>query len=64
MKSLNISESSFNRCFGQGIHELTEIARDFRKSLKLLAKSYAFTACKAGNVCNGSIGQIVLTRFD
>ena len=41
MKSLNISVSSCNRCFGQGIHELTEIVRDFRKSLKLLAESYA-----------------------
>ena len=36
MKSLNISESSCNRDrrFGQGIHELTEIVTNFRKSLK------------------------------
>ena len=40
MKSLNISVSSCNRCFGQGIHELTEIARDFRKSLKLPASKF------------------------
>ena len=41
MKSLNISVSSCNRFFGQGILELTEISRDFRKSLKLLSESYA-----------------------
>ena len=35
MRSLNISVCSCNRCFSQGIHELTEIARDFRKSLVL-----------------------------
>ena len=40
MKSLDISVNSCNRCFSQGIHELTEIVRDFRISLKLLAESY------------------------
>ena len=40
MKSQNISVSSCNHCLSQGIHEFTEIARDFRKSLKLLAESY------------------------
>ena len=34
INSLNISVSSCNRCFGQGIHELTEIVREFRKLLK------------------------------
>ena len=39
MKSLNIPASSCNRCFGQEIHELTEIVWDFRKSLKLLIEN-------------------------
>ena len=40
MKSLSISVSSCIRCFGKGIHELTEIARDFRKSLKLPVSNF------------------------
>ena len=40
MKSLNISVSSCNRCFGRGIHELSEIARDFRKSLKFSVSNF------------------------
>ena len=40
MKSLNISVNSCNRCFGQGIHEITKISRDFRKSLKLPVSNF------------------------
>ena len=48
-----------NLCFDQGNHELTEISRDFRKLLKLLAESYAVLlhANQGMHVCNGSIGQ-------
>ena len=73
MKSLNISVSSCNRCFGQGIHELTEIARDLRKSQKLSFSNFikffwfqvgklCLPACEAGNL--DSFTASILVRVE
>ena len=49
--------SSYNDYFSQGIHELTKIAKNFRKSLKLLAKSYAVFLHANQGMCVIDLGQ-------
>ena len=63
MKSIKISVSSWNRCFGRGIHELTEISRDFRKSVKILAESYAILLNTNQGMCVTSLLCIPLAAL-